>query len=168
MVFALPDEWNAKLSQHEDESSYRISKVMPTLINWNVVSSRLRKYLFNNGTESNWLCRERRESRQAKEQQLIPLWILRSPFRKEAGAQPCAPQELLCPLQTPRAYLCPAAGGPVPVPWGGPGPPGCSASAGWMDASPCPRSVLQQSSAPSHGSQTLLCYSSRKEFKLSI
>lgn len=40
---------------------------MPDLINWNVVSSRLRRYLFNNGAESNWLCRERKANVQASE-----------------------------------------------------------------------------------------------------
>lgn len=45
---------------------------------------------------------------------------------------------------------------------------GCCAVLLLQNASQCPCSVLQHSSAPSHRSQTLLCLPSLKEFKLSI
>lgn len=86
---------------------------MPALINWNVVSSRLRRYLFNNRTESNWLCKEKSASMQASESRLILLseWYTEL-FGSRQKHNAALPSHIFVPLQTPRARPRPHAASP--------------------------------------------------------
>lgn len=65
---------------------------MQALINWNVVSSRLRRYLFNNGTESNWLCRRgERAGRQGSTNSFLFLNLTQLFLEGGRSAIPCFP-----------------------------------------------------------------------------
>lgn len=149
---------------------------MPSLINWNVVSSRLRRYLFNNRTESNWLCKEKSASMQASESRLILLSERYTALWEQAEAQCCAPQPHICPSANSKGTSTSTCGVSLTK--------GRAAEWLWLcplcvahgscavlllqNASQCPHSVLQRSSATSYASQTLLGFSSSTEFKLSI
>lgn len=118
---------------------------MPALINWNVVSSRLRRYLFNNETESNWLCRRgKRAWRQASTSSFF-FFNRTQPFLEGSETQSYAPHvRILLSVNTTGIFvsMCrispvkgQAADDPGSVPSHCPGQLYCSASAECLPAS---------------------------------
>lgn len=167
--FTLPDDWNAKISQHKVESSYRISTAMPALINRNIISSRLKRYLFNKGTESNGLSRRGEQAGRRAGAHSFRLLNLTQPFCKGGRSTTgVLPKHVFLPSADNKdilvsLYRVPPARSRAA---GGPGEElGYCASAECLPAS-CPYAAAQPD--PRHSTQTLHSLLASEAFKPSI